>query len=107
MRNLDVFSKEPITLTFGDPQNPKMRGMWKTGFGGISTICFMTVLLLYISTSFVALDTGEKDIVEDFTFETTAYSNVSLGFDQMKVMPVVSLTMDTPHIYINTSSSSY
>ena len=35
--------------------------MWKTLFGGFTTLLFGVVLALYIISSFVALDSGDKD----------------------------------------------
>lgn len=81
--------------------------MWKTAFGGFTTIVFLTVLALYVCASFVSLDSGDKNWTEDTTRETNRYHDDSLSLGDMKVMPVVTLNMDTAHLYINSSSESF
>ena len=107
LRSIDVFSNEPMTLTFGDPAKSKTRNLWKTAFGGCTTILFLTVLLLYVVFSFIALSSGDKDMIEDTTREAPHLQDASLSLFDMKVMPVVTVNIETPHIYIDSSSTSF
>ena len=49
LRNLDMFSTEPKTLAFGDPNQKQSRNLYKTSCGGITTIVFVIIVAIYIS----------------------------------------------------------
>ena len=71
------------------------------------TIVFGVVVTSYVATSFVALDSGDMDWKDVFMADTTLLTSASLSFKDMTVMPVVTFTMKTPHIYLNSSSNSF
>lgn len=93
LRSIDVFSKEPTALTFGDPDSPKTRNLWKTSYGGFTTIMFASVLMLYVYSSFAALDSGDKDLIEDTTRSNEKLVNTSATLEEMKIMPVVTFNV--------------
>ena len=69
LRNIDVFSKEPVSFHFGDPKNKKTSNMWKTSFGGCTTIVFGVILAAYIVASFISLESGDQNTIEETTLE--------------------------------------
>ena len=48
LRSLDIFSEEPKTLAFGDPNDKRSRNMYKTSCGGIVSIAFIVFVILYV-----------------------------------------------------------
>ena len=107
LRDIDIFSMEPSALKFGDSNDPKTKSLWKTSFGGIISLAFFTVLILYVVSASVALNRGDNDWNEDTTQDTKLYKNAVLNFDQMKAMPVVTINIDTPHLYLDSSSVAF
>ena len=107
LRSLDIFSREPAGLKFGNRRYPKTQGMWKSAFGGFITCVFAIVIFLYLISSFIALDSGQKDTTTTFEFERPYETGTNLTLEEMKVMPVVTLTAVTPHLYLNSSSISF
>ena len=81
IKALDVFSREPVSLTFGSQRDPKTKGLWRTSFGGCTTIGFLAVLVLYIMSATSALFSGDNDMNEDTIRKTKLYVNASLSLN--------------------------
>ena len=82
-------------LTFEDPKEPDTRNIWKTAFGGFITITFGIVVASYLSVSFVALDSGDMDIIssQEQELSLSLLNDTDLNFETMRVMPVVTFNM--------------
>ena len=107
LRSIDIFGQEPSVLTFGDPDNPKTRQMWKTPCGGVFTVGFVTLVILYIAYGFIAIDSGIRDIIEDIVIGIDEDSMGSVSLEEMKVMPVIHFSVERPHIYIDTTTKAF
>ena len=101
LRKLDVFSEEPSRLTYEDPKDPKTRGLWKTSFGGFVTVSFVGIVVSYMLTNILTIDSGDSNTIEDITRVTNLYVNKSFSLEDMKVMPVVLLNYESVHTYID------
>lgn len=101
MRKLDMFATEPNVLTFGDPDNPKTREMWKTSCGGCSSICFVLLTLTYVAYSAYAITTGDKDSFEVTSEPIPPDYLGRLTFEDMLVMPVVHFDYLANSVYLD------
>ena len=97
-----MFNAEPVGLRFGHKKDPNTQDLWKTPFGGVTTLLFAVILAMYVVSSFAALDSGDKDMTTVFERESGLLTMKKLSFEEMKVMPVVTFTFSTPHLYIDT-----
>lgn len=107
LKRFDIFASEPNLLTFGDPANPKTREMWKTSWGGCSSICFLMLVSAYIGYSAYAVSTGDKDIIEILSEPTSPIENMQLTLEGMRVLPVVHFDYLASSVYLDTQHHAF
>ena len=81
LKKLDVFSAEPVGLRFGHKKDPNTQDLWKTPFGGVTTLLFAVILAMYVISSFAALDSGDKDMTTVVERETGLLTSKKLSLD--------------------------
>ena len=93
-----------MVLTFGNPNKPTERYLYKTCIGGCLTLFFVFFILAYIATLFVNSYSGEY-INTTETKQTDPASLGNLSLAEMKVMPVVTFTYINTDIYLDPTFS--
>lgn len=107
LRTIDIFGEEPNLLTFGDPNDPKTRNMWRTFLGGICTIFFVMCSLAYVGMSVITVYDGSRDVIIQVE---TLHDQTQMGgktFEDMRTMPVVVFTHERQNFYVDVTSSSF
>ena len=91
LRNLDMFSSEPKTLAFGDPNKKQSRNLYKTSCGGITTIVFVVIVAIYISQQ-LRMVFGEEALTWQVTekeVEPDSLGQVSLS--DANILPQITI----------------
>ena len=65
------------------------------------------IVAAYIFTSFIAIDSGSKDIINKIIVSIDPEEMGKPTLNYTKTMPVVHFTVNRPHIYINTSTAAF
>ena len=96
----DVLSHEKNLLTFGNPKDERSRDMWKTPWGGLNSIIFQSIVLVFIGQNILAIAYGGQDSIESNEVPVMPDEN-ELSFEDMHSMPVVHFSYIDSSIYLD------
>ena len=71
VKNLDLLAEEKNLLTFGNPNNPRSREMWKTPWGGCFTLIYSMIIMTFLTRNMQEIVTGEGNTTEIITIPNT------------------------------------
>ena len=93
-----------MVLTFGNPNKPTERYLYKTCIGGCLTLFLVFFILAYVATLFATIYSGEYiNTTETLQADPALLGSLSLA--EMKVMPVVTFTYINTDIYLDPTFS--